>query len=80
MLMSCRGHDGVTFDTKCALGAPLLGITSGLLQAYFRPTLGLLGFLGFVWGNKLMKNAVLGEISSGVGFLVRGRGIWKAKV
>jgi len=51
-----------------------------LFGDYFGLTSGLLGFLGSVWGNKLMKHAVWGEISSGVGFLVRGRGGWKAKV
>jgi len=31
-------------------------------------------------GQQIDANVVLGEISSGVGFLVRGRGGWKAKV
>ena len=51
-----------------------------LFGDYFMLTSRLLGFLGSVWGNKLMKNAVWGEISSGVGFLARGRGGRKAKV
>ena len=61
---------------KCTLGAPFLGITSGLLQAYF----GLTWFSWVCLGQQIDENVVLGEISSGVGFLVRGGGGWKAKV
>ena len=51
-------------------------LTSGLLLAYF-------GLTWFSWvglGHQIDANVVLGEISSGVGFLVRGRDGWKAKV